>query len=319
MPTESPEPPLVWAESPLQLLGAAEWAWAHQRSVPVAIRSTPQMVDTLLELRRRGAMFAELSEWLGIPWRRLGGNRRWLVGDGFSGQFRMAAAVLRPRGLTFLDDGANTPALADALTGRGPYRRPGIEERGLTVRVAPLALDHIARRAHDGDVALYTAYDLGDARVGALADRGATVSGHAFEWTRAHAPGSGVVGRVVLGSALSVDRRLPVTDYLGWVARAAADSAVTYLPHRRETDDLLRAVAEIRGVTVRRTGLPAELSLAGASGLDIITLSPTTQRTIPMVLAGSGSTLRTLPEAPQTFPVPTVAAGRTSPGQWRQS
>ncbi|MBO3664015.1 hypothetical protein [Microbacterium stercoris] len=297
MPTDTPEPPLVWAESPLQLVGAAEWAWAHRRSVPVAIRSTPQMVQTLLELRRRGAMFAELSEWLGIPWRRLAANRRWLIGDGFSGQFRMAASVLRPREMTFLDDGAHAIPFADALTGRAPYRRPGVAEHGLSTRVAPLALDHIGRTAREGGVALYTAFDLGASRVAALADRGVSVGAHAFEWTRAHARDTDLRGRVVLGSALPTDGRMLRADYLAWVARAASDGEVTYLPHRRESLEQLRAVAELRGVTVRRTDLPAELVLAGTADLDIVTLSPSTQVTLPLVLAGTGSTLRRLPEA----------------------
>lgn len=291
MPSRS-EAPLAWVESPLQLIGAAEWAAARRTAVPVAIRSTAQMMDTAAELAARGSWLGPRSEWLGIPWRLLAGHGHWLVGDGFSGQFRLAAAVLRPARITFLDDGANTPAFADALTGRGPYRRPGVDERGMSVRVAPLALDHVGRRAHDGDVELFTAFDLGAARVDALADRGAHVACHRFEWTRASAPDCGIRGRVILGSALPVDGRMPLDAYLAWVAVAAGREGAVYLPHRRESAPQRAAVARVRGVEVRETGLPVELVLAGAHDLDVLTLSSSTQTTLPMVL-GERAELRT--------------------------
>ena len=45
------------SESPLQLIGAAEWAADHDRRVPVAGRLTPQMSETADELLSRGALF----------------------------------------------------------------------------------------------------------------------------------------------------------------------------------------------------------------------------------------------------------------------
>ena len=131
-------PVLAWAESPLQLIGAAEWAAAHGRRVPLAGRLTPQMSETADELIRRGAMFGATDPYLGVPWNLLARHPHWLVGDGFSGQFRLAASILRPRRITFLDDGANTIAYADSLIGRRPYSRPGVVERGLTDARRPL-------------------------------------------------------------------------------------------------------------------------------------------------------------------------------------
>ncbi len=158
-------PVLGWAESPLQLIGAAEWAAAHGRRVPLAGRLTPQMSETADELISRGALFGATEPYLGIPWNLLARHPHWLVGDGFSGQFRLAASILRPRRITFLDDGANTVAYADSLIGRRPYSRPGVVERGLTRRVVPFALEQILGRALAGQVEFFTVFELGRAAI----------------------------------------------------------------------------------------------------------------------------------------------------------
>lgn len=285
---------LAWVESPLQLVGAAEWAAAHRTTVPVAGRLTPQMSATADELLARRARFGELEPYLGIPFALLARHGHWLVGDGFSGQFRLAAALLRPHRITFLDDGANATAYADTLLGRRSYARPGVAERGLTTRVAPLAHEIVLRRGSARRADFFTAFDLGADRADALRDRGFVIRRHVFDWTRATAPAAPELGRrVVLGSAHPVDGRLPLEDYLEWVRDAAAPGPAVYLPHRRETQQQLAAVGAVDGVTVRETHLPVELVLAGASApLDIRTLASSTTTTLPLVLAGTGSTLR---------------------------
>ena len=140
----------AWVESPLKLVGAAEWAGANRRRAPIAGRLTAQMPETADDLIARGAAFGPCEPYLGIPWKLLSRHKHWLVGDGFSGQFRLAASILRPRRITFLDDGSNALALADTLVGRRPFARPGVTERGLTTRVAPFALDQIAGRGRAG-------------------------------------------------------------------------------------------------------------------------------------------------------------------------
>lgn len=286
---------IAWAESPLQLVGVAEWAAAHGIRVPLAGRLTPQMSETADELIARGARFGACEPYLGIPWNLLARNRHWLVGDGFSGQFRLAASVLRPKRITFLDDGANTLAFADALTGIRPYARPGVQERGLTTRVVPFALEQILGRARSGQVELYTAFDLGAARSLALSELGARVDHHRFEWTRQTArPFTTTTGgRVLLGSARPVDGRMPLAEYLEWVRLEASVADVTYLPHRRETTAQLSAVAALPGVHVVTPKLPAELVLAGATErLELITLPSSTTTTVPLVLSGTGSVVR---------------------------
>ncbi|HAQ60147.1 MAG TPA: hypothetical protein DCR63_07245, partial [Microbacterium sp.] len=252
-----PEAVLAWVESPLQLLGVAEWASAHGRRVPIAGRLTAQMEDTADELIARGASFGRCEPYLGIPWNLLARHRHWLVGDGFSGQFRLAVSVLRPERVTFLDDGANAVAFADTLLGRRPYARPGISEGGLTKRLAPLAFERIARRARRGRVEFFTAFDFGEQRTSELVDTGYRVDRHDFAWTRATARVfvTQTAGRVLLGSARPVDGRMSLAEYLEWVGAEAASAPVTYLPHRREPESQLAAVAAIDGVRVDRCGL----------------------------------------------------------------
>lgn len=286
---------VAWAESPLQLIGAAEWAAAHGGRVPLAGRLTTQMSATADELIERGAMFGPTEPYLGIPWTLLAQHRHWLVGDGFSGQFRLAASVLRPRRITFLDDGANAVAFADALTGRGPYARPGVAERGMAKRLVPFALEQMLGRARAGDVDFFTAFDFGDRRSADLAEIGVRVRRHRFEWTRRTArpftPVSG--GRVLLGSARPVDGRMPMPAYLEWVRLEAAIAPVTYLPHRRETPAQVSRISAMPGVHVWSQSLPAELILAGATEpLEILTLPSSTTTTLPLVLRGTGSVIR---------------------------
>lgn len=286
-------PTLAWVESPLQLVGAAEWAAARGRRIPVAGRLTTQMPETADELIARGALFGQCAAYLGIPWSLLAQHRHWLVGDGFSGQFRLAASILRPRRITFLDDGANTLPFADTLLGRRTYARPGVDEGALTRLAAPFALDQVMGRGLAGQVDVFTAFDLGDERREALVGRGIRVEQHRFAFTRRtarafDAPG----GRVLLGSARPVDKRMPLADYLAWVGAHAAAAPVTYLPHRREPESQLKAVAALPGVTVSSEMIPAELLLAGATRpLEVITLASSTTTTLPLVLEGTASTI----------------------------
>jgi hypothetical protein len=292
---------IAWVESPLQLVGAAEWAAAHRTTVPVAGRLTAQMSATADALLERGARFRDLEPYLGVPFSLLARNGHWLVGDGFSGQFRLAASVLRPHRVTFLDDGANAIAYADALLNRRPYARPGVAEHGVTTRLAPLAHETVLRRAASGRADLFTAFDLGPERRSALEERGFGIRRHAFEWTRQTAPAAPELGRrIVLGSALPVDGRMPLTEYIEWVTDAAAPGPAVYLPHRREPREQLDAVAAVPGLTIRETQLPVELVLAGATApLDIRTLASSTATTLPLVLSGTGSSLRVGAGAPR--------------------
>ncbi|HEY0247881.1 MAG TPA: hypothetical protein VGC45_06425 [Gryllotalpicola sp.] len=285
----------AWVESPFQLLSAAEWAHAAGRRISVAMRLTgPQMEATAAELLRRGAPFREVTPWVGIPWGLLAGERDWAVGDGFSGQFRMASAVLPPHRVTLLDDGANTLALADALLGRTPYRRPRRTEGRVNRALGELARHRLHALADREALEVFTVFPLGEQRTTALAARGITTRRHDFAWTRSATDPIELPGdRVLLGSALPTDGHVPVPDYLRWVAEQAREASVVYLPHRRERADVLDAVRVTRGVQVLETGLPVELVLAGIHRpIELVSLQTSASTTLELLLAGSGSVIR---------------------------
>ncbi|MET2012814.1 hypothetical protein ABXJ56_14825 [Microbacterium chocolatum] len=290
---------MAWVESPLQLLGAAEWADLHGRSVDVAGRLTPQMSETADELVARGARFGVLEPYLGIPWAMLARHGHWLVGDGFSGQFRLAAAVLRPRRLTFLDDGAGAVAYAATLAGERPYRRPHQTEGHLHRLLAPFAHERIAHRAASGDAEIFTAFDVGGERAAALRERGYSLTRHRFAGIRGAAPRAstrafrdGLGARIILGSARPTDGRMPLPEYREWIGRIAGRGPAVYLPHRRASAAQRAAVAGIDGILVREPALPIEVLLVGTTRpLTLFTLPSSTTTTLPPILAGSGSLL----------------------------
>jgi hypothetical protein len=286
---------LAWVESPFQLLSAAEWAHAADRRIAVAMRlSGPQMETTAAELLRRGAPFSEVTPWVGIPWGRLADDRDWAVGDGFSGQFRMAASVLRPRRVALLDDGANTLALADALLERTLFQRPRRSEG----RVARTLGDLARRRLHtlaDREAAeIFTVFPLGARRTDALAARGIATRRHGFGWTRQAADPLELPGdRVLLGSALPTDGHVPEADYLHWVEAQATAGPVVYLPHRRERREVLDAVKRMPRVHLLETGLPVELVLAGIRRpIELVSLQTSASTTLELLLGGTGSVIR---------------------------
>jgi hypothetical protein len=297
---------LAWVESPLQLVAAAEWAARQREPVVVAVRiGSPQMAATAEELVARGAAFAECVPFYGIPWGLLSRSTTWAVGDGFSGQFRTAASILRPRNLTLLDDGALTISLADALLERTGFTRPGQHESALSTLLGGRARSRMLSLGLRDRIEISTAFDLGDDRLTALADRGIRVTPHRLEWVRRTARPIAIPGnRVMLGSARVVDGILPPSEFLTWVAAEAATGELAYLPHRRETPELVGAVEAIPGVSVFDTGLPVELVLAGATEpLEVLSLPSSATTTLAHVLAGSGSTIRSHTVSRRTTPI----------------
>jgi hypothetical protein len=285
--------PLAWVESPLQLLGAAEYAATLGRPIAVAYRLTgPQMPTTMAELLARGALFSSVAPYYGIPWSLLHDQPDWAIGDGFSGQFRMAAALLRPHSITLLDDGDMSIHLASALLGRTGFARRGIHESGLATLLGGLARDRMLRLAGSRRLTMFTAF-AGDPMVAAVPARDVDLVPNTFAWLRAHARPSRLPhARVVLGSARVTDGLLTERRYLDWLRSAAAAGAISYLPHRREQRAQLAAVSSIEGVSVVDAGLPAELLLAGTpEPLEIVMMRSSASTTLRAVLEGTGSTV----------------------------
>jgi hypothetical protein len=285
--------PLAWVESPLQLLGAAEYAATLGRPIAVAYRLTgPQMPTTMGELLDRGALFSSVAPYYGIPWSLLHDQPDWVIGDGFSGQFRMAAAVLRPRSITLLDDGDMSIHLASALLGRTGFARRNTHESGLATLLGGLARDRMLRLAGARRLTMFSAF-ADDPTVAAVPARDIELVRNDFTWLRAHArPARLPHVRVVLGSARVADGLIGERRYHEWLRSATSSGPITYLPHRRERRDQLTAISSLDEVTVVDAGLPAELVLAGtAAPLEIVMMRSSASTTLRAVLEGTGSTV----------------------------
>jgi len=285
--------PLAWVESPLQLLGAAEYAATLGRPIAVAFRLTgPQMPTTMAELLDRGALFSSVAPYYGIPWSLLHDQPDWVIGDGFSGQFRMAAAVLRPRSITLLDDGDMSIHLASALLGRTGFARRDAHESGLATLLGGPARDRMLRLAGSRRLTMFSAF-ADDPTVAAVPARDIDLVRNTFGWLRAHAkPARLPHARVVLGSARVADGLIGEQRYHHWLRSVVAAGPIGYLPHRRERRDQLARISALDGITVVDAGLPAELILAGTvEPLEILMMRSSASTTLRAVLEGTGSTL----------------------------
>ena len=282
--------PVVWVESPLQFVSAAELAAERGVRMRVVFRLGPQMPETAAELLARGAEFASCVPYVGIPWGELARASEWIVGDGLSGQFRMAAAVLRPRAVTLLDDGAMSLRLAAALAGRCAFERPEQRAAGLRGLLGDLTRDHLLRLAASSRLEFFSAFaDTADGlarpEFAAAAALGVRLRANRFPWTRRTArPPRLPAGRVLLGTARVTDGLLGADEHRAEVARAAASGPVVYLPHRREPGAEVAAIRAISGVTVIEPGLPVELFLAGLDGLEIGSSGSSADTTLAKVL-----------------------------------
>lgn len=281
---------VVWVESPLQFVSAAELAAERGVRMRVVFRLGPQMPETAAELLARGADFASCTPYVGIPWNELARASEWIVGDGLSGQFRLAAAVLRPRAVTLLDDGSMSLRLAAALAGQCAFERPEQRSSGLRGLLGGLTRDHLLRLAGTSRLAFFSTFVADTAGIehpefAATAALGVRLRANRFAWTRRTArPPQLPAHRVLLGTSRVSDGLLDASEHRAEVARFAATGAVVYLPHRREPVAEVDAIRGIPGVTVIEPGLPVELFLAGLDGLEISSSGSSADATLARVL-----------------------------------
>jgi hypothetical protein len=281
--------PVVWVESPLQFVSAAELADERGVRVRVVFRLGPQMPQTAAELLSRGADFASCTPYVGIPWNELASASEWIVGDALSGQFRLAAAVLRPEAVTLLDDGTGSLCLAAALAGQCDFERPGHRSTALRGLLGVLARDHLLRLAGSDRLAFFSVFGTERAEFRAAAALGVRLHANRFSWTRRTARPPRLPGhRVVLGTARVADGLLDEGVHRADVARFAANGGAAYLPHRREPARLVDAVRRIPGITVLEPKLPVELFLAGLDGLEIRSSGSSADATLTHVLRSPG-------------------------------
>lgn len=279
---------VVWVESPLQFLTAADYAATRGIRPRVAFRLGPQMSATAAELLRRGAPFASCEPYLGIPWTELRNADRWILGDGLSGQAHLALAVLRPAEVVFVDDGWTSLRLADALAGAEPFERPGRPSTVARALLAARAGRHLAGLASRGGLEFSSVFASVRPEFARAAHRGVRLAESRLDWVRASGrPVPLPARRVLLGTAGVTDGIESIGAHRASVAAHAASGDVVYLPHRRATADLRAAVAAVPGVHVLDLGIPVELALAGSRGLEILPSPSTAAVTLARVVAAA--------------------------------
>ncbi|KRF33682.1 hypothetical protein ASG83_07230 [Yonghaparkia sp. Soil809] len=303
----------AWVESPLQLLGALEHAalTVDERDQPLAI--VPRAGDTQLERTAAHVHDRGLPQAAAIgierrlmPWHRFAAGAEWLVGDAFSGlvQARLARAV--PDRLVLVDDGAITRRLARLLGAGEPLLRPARAAadgpNGLRRALASSTMRTLRALAAEGRLDVTTYLPPADPAVASLLELGARVRHHRFAWTREHGLAARDVPegrRIVLGTAAVADGLIEADEQSGLVRRLAREQRLAYLPHRREPEWFLRALARERHVEVVPAAVPVELALAGAlRPLDVVSRPSSAIETLSVVLEGTGSSVRLADPAP---------------------
>ena len=269
-------PAVAWVESPLQLINAIEFAAATGTPLVVEPRAGVLQLDETIEAVRpalpagvtvaRPVASADREDFRSAA--------HQVVGDVFSGQFRLLVARWGVRRLTIVDDGSATVHFAAALDGAPFVRMAQVESRAMQI-LGALVKRRILTAARRGRVALFTAYE-GESTVGGLSGRGIRIIGNSYSWLRSlsaigAAPAS---PRVVLGSALVTDRQIGLDNYLGWLRGLAAGGSISYLPHRREDAAQRAAVAALDNVIVEAGTLPAELALGSSQTLERVDTLP---------------------------------------------
>ncbi len=257
----------AWVESGLQFLNAVEYA--HEHGVELAVhprRGVRQLDATIAALRsalpatisiRRPRSHAILSPW---AW-----AKKRILGDGFSGQLRLALLVPR-RSLVLIDDGSIMVDLLCLLATQAPLRRPGQREGPIKRWLGGRASRRLSQALRHGDLEIFTAYADHEAAQ-LLASKGAQLRPNRFRWLR-QLPGEASVQAesIVVGSALAVDGYVDTNRYAEWV-RETAEENTLYMPHRRESPEFLDYIEHTLGVSVYRGLLPLEVEAAMASRL----------------------------------------------------
>ena len=269
----------AWVESPLQLLCVVEWAFARGEAVRIVPRSGgAQLPATASRLREIGLPDGVVIEApRALP---AFSSDHWIIGDPFSGMAKSALAVRMPQHLTVVDDGSMTLRLPSVLNGSAPLTRS--TDAAPARAIAELAASRLRHLDQTGALELFSYYAL---------DLPARTPNR-FRWLRSRGLVASAPPRVVLGSASVVDGLLSESDYLAQIGRLAP---VSYFPHRRETSSVLQRIAAIEGVEVVDHGLPIELVLAGACGVEVLSLPSSAVETLRIILLGSGSTIELLP------------------------
>lgn len=214
----------------------------------------------------------------------------WLVGDAFSGLFQATVPLRRPERIVLVDDGLATLELCRLLVRRDPLVRIGKPARAPRRRLGAVAAGRLRSLAADGRVTIFTALPLSPDLATGLRAQGFDVRPNRFGWLTAQpADESMPEPTIVVGSGMPADGLIDPDRYLDWIRSLAKEGALRYLPHRRQTPELLAALASIDGVTVDAPGAPVEIRLRGLrSGQRVISLPSTSTILLTTIISPLG-------------------------------
>jgi hypothetical protein len=291
----------VWAESPLQLLSAVEAHSAgllgrhtvvHPRGDAVGMAGTVALLRGQVPA---GLSFADPAS--AVPSVRAGNLDRWVTGDAYSGKVQTELLRgIRAEEVVILDDGLATLKLLSTLVSDrpAPLVRPR-SQAGAPRQVLGLAARHQLRGlARQGRLLVFTALPVPAAverRFGAL---GGKLERHRFEWLGTRPVTENIQEPTILvGSAMPADGLIHAGPYIDWVRSLTEDGPVSYFPHRRETPEVLDALAAHPLIRVNEHTVPVEMRLRGLRPGQVVRALPSTVlASLRLILAPAGVPLR---------------------------
>lgn len=301
-------------ESPAQLLNALEWAsFAGARDSARLVIAGPGdpitrlQLHRLAELARTDGFSVGWSEVRGTPWQRaralaaLAGLVRdadtLVLGDPYSGIAHLLLNSTRLTGreprIVVVDDGTATLHYEQQWVSAEPLQRWHLGGRSVPARLIGGRAYQLLGRGSEA-VELFTAMPI-RTRIPAVRND--------YAWTRQRfGPPQLLDGIDLLGSSLAETGTISEAAYLAGVARLVSEHGLRrYLPHRKESAAKLARIAAL-GVELVRPDLPVEVyARRGPVATELWSFPSTVLHTLPLVLAGTGVSVRALEVADDWF------------------
>lgn len=318
---------VAWVESPFQAVGVMEAQALGLLGDEVTVvprEGIPGLATTMSTLRALstppGTVLAGPRRQ--IPWAKA---RTLVVGDGFSGKFQ--TAILTRRGierLVIVDDGRATITLVEHLA--SPAAHTSILQRsehasasGLRRVLAEGTYRRLRHLMSQRRLTVVTAMPIAAEVASAFEAAGGILEEHHFGWV-AQQPAIEKFSEptIVIGSALAADHLIDSNAYLAWIRSLTKYGPVAYIPHRRQTPDLLQQLSRIKRLTVHPSTLPIEMRLRGLQPQQrVLSLPSTALTTLRTLMADTGATLIGVPIPEEWWTPQATAALRAQIGSAR--
>lgn len=291
--TTAPRVAGALVESPLQLLCTVEAHAAGYGGAETHVHvrdDVPALGDALAALRELPLPDGLTFDLAGRRSALTAREPVWLVGDAFSGLFQATAPLRRPERIVLVDDGLATLELCRLLVRRDPLVRIGRPARASRRRLGAVAAGRLRSLAADGRVTIFTALPLTPDLASGLRSQGFDVRPNQFGWlTTQPADEAMPEPTIVVGSAMAADKLIDADRYVDWIRSLAKEGTLRYLPHRRQTAELLATLAGIDGVTVDAPGAPVEVRLRGLRrGQRVLSLPSTSTILLATIISPLG-------------------------------